>query len=323
MLGIWQAPLEQGLAYGILVLGVYLTFRTLNHPDLTIDGSFPLGAAIAASAIIKGIHPLFATLLGFVGGFVAGMVTGILNTKLKISGLLAGILTMTGLYSVNLRIMGGRSNIPLIRETTLVTMAQDTMGMAWGIVVLFALIVAFIKLVLDYFLHTEMGLGLRACGDNEKMIKALGVDTDFYRIFGLAMANGLVGMAGSLVAQYQGFADVGMGIGTAVAGLASVILGEAILRPKTIFTATLSAVFGSVLYRFTITLALRAGFAATDLRLVTAVLVIVALALPKLKETKLAKKVFDIKKQAEVQPAEVVRREANPITTLVTSLIRK
>ncbi|MDD4263554.1 MAG: ABC transporter permease [Firmicutes bacterium] len=301
MLGIWATPLEQGLAYGILVLGVYLTFRILNYADLTVDGSFPLGAAIAATAITKGIHPAYATMLGFFGGALAGTVTGFLNTKLKISSLLAGILTMTGLYSVNLRIMGGRSNIPLLREATLVTMAQDKIGFEWGAICLFGFIVVIIKLVLDYFLHTEIGLGLRACGDNEKMIKALGVDTDLYKIFGLAVANGLVAMAGSIVAQYQAFADVGMGIGTAVAGLASVILGEAIIRPKTIWTATLSAVLGSILYRFTITFALRAGFAATDLRLVTAVLVIFALALPRIKEMKLVKKIAEAKKLLRVK----------------------
>lgn len=313
MLGIWATPLEQGLAYGILVLGVYLTFRILDYPDLTVDGSFPLGAAIAATAITKGIHPVYATLLGFLGGAMAGTVTGFLNTKLKISGLLAGILTMTGLYSVNLRVMGGRSNIPLLRESTLVTMAQDSIGFEWGAIVLFALIVVIIKLIMDYFLHTEIGLGLRACGDNEKMIKALGVDTDLYKIFGLALSNGLVGMAGSLIAQYQAFADVGMGIGTVVAGLASVILGEAIIRPKTIMRATLSAIFGSILYRFTISISLRAGFAATDLRLVTSILVICALALPKFKELRFVKKFTEAKKSANAEMAEYKPQQASTL----------
>lgn len=307
MLGIWATPLEQGLAYAVLVLGVYITFRILDYPDLTVDGSFPLGAAIAATAITGGIDPILATLLGFLGGAAAGLVTGFLHTKLKISGLLAGILTMTGLYSVNLRVMGGRSNIPLLREATLVTKAQDHLGFEWGAILLFAFIVLIIKVLLDYFLHTEIGLGLRACGDNEKMIKALGVDTDLYKIFGLAIANGLVGMAGALIAQYQAFADVGMGIGTVVAGLASVILGEALIRPKTIMRATLSAVFGSILYRFTISIALRAGFAATDLRLVTAILVVIALSAPKVKEFSFFKKFFEAKDQKEVQKEVVYK----------------
>lgn len=310
MLGIWITPLEQGLAYAILVLGVYLTFRVLDYPDLTVDGSFPLGAAVAATLITKGVHPLLATFSGFLGGALAGTVTGFLNTKLKISGLLAGILTMTGLYSVNLRVMGGRSNLPLLREKTLVTISQDTLGFNWGAIVLFAVTVLIIKLILDYFLHTEIGLGLRACGDNEKMVRALGVDTDLYKIVGLALSNGLVGMAGSMIAQYQAFADVGMGIGTVVAGLASVILGEAIIKPKTIIRATLSAVLGSILYRFTIAIALRAGFAATDLRLVTAVLVVIALSAPKLKEIGLFKKRNEAKKATKTNPAIIARSAA-------------
>lgn len=309
MLGIWATPLEQGLAYAVLVLGVYLTFRILDYPDLTVDGSFPLGAAIAATAITRGIDPLVATLLGFLGGAIAGAFTGLLHTKLKISGLLAGILTMTGLYSVNLRVMGGRSNVPLLREDTLVTLAQARFGFAWGAIILFVAFVLLIKLLLDYFLHTEVGLALRACGDNEKMIRALGVDTDIYKIFGLALSNGLVGMAGSLIAQYQAFADVGMGIGTVVAGLASVILGEALLKPKTIMSATLSAIVGSILYRFTITLALRAGFAATDLRLVTAVLVIVALSVPKIKELPFFKKT--VQEKESTQNKKVYNQQAS------------
>ncbi len=310
MLGIWATPLEQGLAYAILVLGVYLTYRILDYPDLTVDGSFPLGAAIAATLITKGIHPFLATVGGFLGGALAGTVTGFLNTKLKISGLLAGILTMTGLYSVNLRVMGGRSNLPLLRKTTLVTMFQDNLGFNWGAIVLFATTVLIIKIILDYFLHTEIGLGLRACGDNENMIRALGVDTDRYKIVGLALSNGLVGMAGSMIAQYQAFADVGMGIGTVVAGLASVILGEAIIKPKTIIRATLSAILGSVLYRFTIAIALRAGFAATDLRLVTAILVVIALSAPKLKELVLFKKSTEVQKAAKTNPAIIARSAA-------------
>ncbi|NPV53262.1 MAG: ABC transporter permease [Firmicutes bacterium] len=275
--------LEQGLAFGIMALGVYLTFRILDFPDLTVDGSFPLGGAIAATMIVGGYNPILATLVALLAGLIAGGVTGLLNTKLKISGLLAGILTMTALYSVNLRIMG-RSNIPLLRRETLITMLKDAgLPEAFVALITFLALTIILKLLLDWFLMTEIGLALRATGDNEAMIRSLGVDTDAMKLLGLSLSNGLVALSGALVAQYQGFADVGMGVGMIVTGLASVIIGTVVLLPRNIGAATLGAVLGSIIYRFAVFFALRAGFAPTDLKIVTSALVVVALAAPALR----------------------------------------
>ena len=275
--------LEQGLAFGIMALGVYLTFRVLDFPDLTVDGSFPLGGAIAATMIFSGYNPVLATLVALLAGFIAGGVTGLLNTKLKISGLLAGILTMTALYSVNLRIMG-RPNIPLLRRDTLITMLEHAgLPRAFVALIAFLALTIILKLLLDWFLSTEIGLALRATGDNEAMIRSLGVDTDAMKLLGLCLSNGLVALSGALIAQYQGFADVGMGVGMIVTGLASVIIGTVLLAPRSIGAATLGAILGSVVYRFAVFFALRAGFAPTDLKIVTAGLVVVALAAPTLR----------------------------------------
>jgi putative ABC transport system permease protein len=280
---IISGSLEQGLVYGIMALGVYLTFRVLNFADLTVDGSFPLGGAVAAALIVSGTPPLIATTAAMMAGMLAGAVTGILYTKLRIAGLLAGILTMTGLYSVNLRIMG-RANIPLLRQNTLFTQLHDTFTNLTYLDLLFFLLLALvIKLLLDAFLSTDFGMAMRATGDNPDMIRSLGVDTQAMVIAGLCLSNGLVALSGALVAQYQGFADAGMGIGTIVVGLASVIIGTGIIRPHTIFRATLGAVLGAVIYRLAIFFALRMGLAPTDLRIMTAILVIGALSAPTVK----------------------------------------
>lgn len=279
-----SGSIEQGLAYGILALGVFLTFRILNFPDLTVDGSFPLGGAVAATLIVGGTHPLAATAWAVVCGLGAGLATGILHTKLRITGLLAGILTMSALYSVNLRIMG-RSNVPLLREPTLFTHLRD-----WGFdhpyqaLVVFLVIAVGLKMLADWFLATELGLAIRATGDNPRMIRSLGVDTEATTILGLSLANGLAALSGALVAQYQGFADVGMGIGMIVVGAASVIIGSSLIRWPGIFWGTLAALVGSVVYRLAVFFALRAGFAPTDLKIVTSLLVVGALALPTLRE---------------------------------------
>ncbi len=279
-LGALSGALEQGLVYAVMALGVYLTFRVLNFPDLTVDGSFPLGAAVAARLITGGASPVAATLVAPFLGFAAGAVTGILNTRLKISGLLAGILTMTALYSINLRVMG-RANIPLLRSASVLTVL-NRLGVPSSVsaLALFVAVVALLKLALDVFLRTEFGLALRATGDNEVMIRSLGVNTDSAKIVGLGLSNALVALAGALVAQYQGFADIGMGIGMVVAGLASVIIGGALFAPRSIGLATLGVVAGSLVYRFAVFFALRMGFAPTDLKIVTALLVVVALAGP-------------------------------------------
>ncbi|NLY51818.1 MAG: ABC transporter permease [Firmicutes bacterium] len=268
--------LEQGLVYGIMALGVYITYRILHFADLTVDGSFPLGAAVAARFIAAGGSPLMGTVLAMAAGMLAGLTTGFLNTKLKISGLLSGILTMTALYSVNLRIMG-RANIPLLRKPTLVSWFGER-GMApW---VLFLITLVLIKILLDLFLKTEIGFAIRATGDNEQMIRSCGVNTDGMKLVGLGLANCLVALSGALVAQYQGFADVGMGVGTVVAGLASVIAGQALVRFHGLGWATTGVIVGSLIYRVAIFAALRLGLAPTDLKLITAVLVVLALSGP-------------------------------------------
>jgi putative ABC transport system permease protein len=276
-LGAVFRVLEQGLVYAVMAVGVYLSSRVLDFPDLTVDGSFPMGAAIAARLLIGGIHPLVGTLLAPVAGFFAGAATGILNTKLRISNLLAGILTMTALYSVNLRVMG-RANVPLLRTGTVLTVLQEKgIPPTLSAFLLFCIVVVVVKFMVDIFLRTEFGLALRATGDNESMIRSLGVNTDSMKIIGIGIANALVALSGALIAQYQGFADIGMGIGTVVAGLASVIIGEAIIPPRSVGMGTLGAITGSVVYRLAVFLALRLGFAPTDLKLVTALLVIAAL----------------------------------------------
>lgn len=282
-LNILQGTIEQGLVFGLLAMGVYLPFRILDFPDLTVEGSFPLGASVAAVLIINGVNPFVATFFAFIAGVLAGMLTGIINTKLKIAGLLAGILTMTSLYSINLRIMG-RSNIPLLRERTILTILEK-----WGLpdrytaLIVFAVIALLVKLLLDYFLYTEIGMAIRAAGDSPTMIESLGGNTDQIKIFGLGLANGLVALSGALTCQYQGFTDVGMGIGMIVIGLASVIIGEVVIRTSRIVFATLGVIVGSIIYRLAIAVALQLGFAPTDLKVVTAVLVILALGAPSLR----------------------------------------
>ena len=273
-------PITQGLVYGIMALGVYLTFRILDFPDLTVDGSFPLGAAVAARLIVGGVSPLAATLAAIFSGMIAGVITGVLNTKLKITGLLSGILTMTALYSINLRIMG-RANIPLLGETTIFDLLEP-LGLSTDMVILVSfLFISFAaKFIIDWFLQTELGLSLRATGDNKEMIRSLGVNTDNTVILGLALSNGLVALSGALVAQYQGFTDVKMGIGMIIIGLASVIIGETVINSEKIKLATLGVLMGSIVYRAVITLALRMNLNPNDLKLITALLVIGALGAP-------------------------------------------
>lgn len=273
--------IEMGLIYAIMALGVYLTFRVLNFPDLTVDGSFTTGAAVAAKLIIDGVPAWAATIAGFFSGAIAGWITGILHTKGGINGLLAGILTMIGLYSINLRIMG-KSNLPLLREETLMTPLREGGILGTGLsILIFAAVAIAIKLVLDWFLNTDQGLALQATGDAEEMVRSFGVSTDRAKILMLSLSNGLVGLCGALIAQYQGFTDIGMGIGLIVVGLASVILGQAIFGSRGVFVATLAVVLGSVLYRIIIALALGVGFNPNDMKLISAVLVVIALVLPR------------------------------------------
>jgi putative ABC transport system permease protein len=282
--------LEQGLAYSLVALGIVISFRILSFPDLTVDGSFPLGAAVVARLMVEGVPPAYCILAAILAGFVAGCCTGILYTKLKINSLLAGILIMTILYSVNLRIMG-RSNIQLLTVNTLLTPLENLDVNRFIPIVAFFFVVSFgIKILTDLFFHTQLGFAMRATGDNEQMIRSLGVNTDNVTVLGLGISNAFVALSGALVAQDQGFADVGMGIGMIVAGLASIIIGEAITGKQTVRRMTFAALLGSIIYKWIISMGLRLGLAPTDLKLATGIMVILALGVPALrkqKETKL------------------------------------
>ncbi|GAA1777779.1 MULTISPECIES: ABC transporter permease [Agromyces] len=276
-----NAALELGLLYGIMALGVYLTFRVLNFPDLTVDGSFTTGAAVAASLIVQGVPAPVATLAGAASGAVAGIVTGVLYTKGRIDGLLAGILTMIALWSINLRIMG-KSNLPLLREDTVMTPLRDNglLGGPWSILI-FAIFALVLKFAIDWFLSTDLGLSIQATGNNEQMIRSFGVNTHFTTILTLAISNALVALCGALVAQYQGFADVSMGIGLILVGLASVIIGQAIIAGRSVWVATFAVLVGAIIYRLVIFFALAAGLNPNDMKLISAVLVVAALLLPR------------------------------------------
>jgi putative ABC transport system permease protein len=291
---IVTSALEQGLLYGFMVLGVFLTFRVLDFPDLTVDGSLPLGAAVTATLITNGYSPFAATAAGVLAGLCAGCVTGFLHFLLKSGNsdsnygpkLLAGILTMTALYTVNLRIMG-RSNIPLLGVDGVFEKVGDFLSatmISWNLILALAALALIIKYLLDWFLHTEFGLTLQATGDNEQMIRAMGTNTQLTRVIGLGLANALVALTGSLVAQQQGFADIGMGIGTIVAGLAGVIMGEVIFGARSISWVLFSVIGGSIVYRLLIAVSLRFGIAPTDLKLLTAALVVVALSVPTIRQ---------------------------------------
>ncbi len=289
MEAIVTTALEQGLLYCFMVLGVFITFRVLDFPDLTVDGSLPLGAAVTAAMIAAGQSPVVATVAGVGAGLSAGVLVGLLHILLKTGDasnygpkLLAGILMMTALYTVNLRVMG-KANTPLLGVETLF----DKLGAAisyvmtsWTLIAALIVLALVVKYLLDWFFHTEFGLCMRATGDNEQMIRSMGTNTDLTRVIGLALANALVALSGSLVAQQQGFADVGMGIGTIVAGLASVIIGEAIFGMRSISWVLFSVIGGSIVYRLLIAVALQIGIAPTDLKLLTAILVVVALSVP-------------------------------------------
>jgi len=281
--------IEIGFAYGIMVLGVYITFRILDFPDLTVDGSLPLGAAVSAVAISNGVNPYLSLIYAIAAGFLAGMVTAILNTKLKILHLLASILTMIALYSINIRIMSG-PNITLLGADTVFDTAINlgVPGHFAGMTI-FAVIAVICLIGIIWFLTTELGQTMLATGDNPQMIRSLGVNTDNIVILGVGISNGLVALSGALVAQNQGAADVGMGIGTIVAGLASVIIGETVFGCNSIARAFIAALLGSIVYRLAIALALGLeigdfSFSPSDLNLITAVLVIVALTIPSIKK---------------------------------------
>lgn len=288
--------IEMGMIFAVMALGVYITFRVLNFPDLTVDGSFVTGAAVTAVLLVNGVSPIMSSLVSLIAGFIAGLCTGILHTKGKINPLLSGILMMIALYSINLRIMGttldgdvSRPNIPLLNTDTLITQFDAFVANAglgtYGLLICLALITLFFKIFTDYFLKTEIGLALRATGDNQQMIRSFSANTDGMIILGVAISNAFVAFSGSLLAQYHEFADVNMGTGMIVVGLASIIIGETLFGKKTIFRTTLAVVFGAILYRIIISLALSSGILdASDQKLITAVLVILALVVPHMTE---------------------------------------
>jgi putative tryptophan/tyrosine transport system permease protein len=286
-----------GLILALLALGVFLSFRVFAFPDITADGSITFGASIAAVLLVHGVNPLGATAAAFVAGMLAGASTGTLHTRFKIQGLLSGILVMTALYSVNLHVMG-KSNVPLLSSVTLATRAEyagrrlldnastvNLLGWNVGVrdvSVLLAMFAAttFVSILLYAFLRTNLGTAMRATGDNDQMIRAMGVSDASMKTFGLSLSNGLVALSGALLAQYQGFADVQMGIGMVVWGLASVIIGETLVGARQLGLTIIGAVMGSVLFRLLVAIALRWGLNPNDLKIVTAVFVFLALTIP-------------------------------------------
>lgn len=285
--------LEIGFIYGLVAMGVYLTFRILDFPDLTVDGSFTLGAAVTATLIVSGINPYLSTLIGSLAAACAGLVTAWLNLRFNILHLLASILTMTALYTINLRIMG-KPNVALIMEPTMLTPFESFGIPSMYMRVIFVAVCAIIGgLLVAWFLYTQYGLAMRAVGSNKRMAQANGIVVKEKVYVGLALSNGLVGLAGALFAQTNGFADSTMGIGTIVVGLAAVIIGESLFATRSILIIVMSCILGSILYRIAVSFALNAdflGFQASDLNLITAVLVALALVFPKLRSERKAKK---------------------------------
>ncbi len=311
---------ESGIIYAIMALGVYMSFRILDFPDLTVDGSFVTGSAISATIIANGGNPIAATIAALFAGFIAGCMTGIIHTVGKINNLLSGILMMIALYSINLRIMG-KSNVSLLNTDTVFTKISkisqqsgidsffnfllDAIGLTgshpdtWGILLYMIVVTFLFKLLTDWFLKTEIGLALRATGDNQRMIRSLSANTNLLIVLGLGLSNAFVAFSGALIAQQGGFADVGMGIGMIIIGLASVIIGEAIFGTKTIARTTLAVIGGAIIYRLVVTLALRVEFLEPgDMKLITAIIVILALTAPKIWSRSREKKA-QMRKKAE------------------------
>ena len=286
-----QGGTTLGLIWGIMALGLYLTYRVLNYADLTVDGSLTLGGAISAVCIAAGMNPILAICIAVIGGMIAGFVTGILHTKLGIPDLLAGILTQFALYSVNLRIMG-KANFGLLNQTTLFTQIK-AMGVPsrWaGFIVGIVLAIILVNIVYCFF-GTEIGCAVRATGNNPQMVKAMGANTRTYIVLGLVVGNGLVAMSGAILAQYQGYADINMGVGTIVIGLAAIMIGEVIFSKRTYHHRLTGVILGSVVYRiiiafvlrFSLMVALPIRITTDDMKLITAIIVVIALVSPKIK----------------------------------------
>ena len=263
--------IEQGLIYAPLVLGVYITYKILDFPDLSVDGTLPMGAAVAATLIVHGVNPLLACVIAMVAGACAGMITGFLHVYLKITNLLSGILVMTALYSINLRIMG-RANVPLLSSETMFTGAVPPVVVAFIVMII-------VKILLDLYMKTYAGLSLRAVGANEQLVSSLGQNTGKVKITGLAMSNSLAALTGALMCQYQSFADIGMGNGTIITGLAAVILGNTLFGKIRFIQGSFAVIIGSILYKASTAAALKAGLAASDLKMMTSIIFILVIVL--------------------------------------------
>ena len=292
-----QGGITLGVIWAIMALGLYVTYRVLNYADLTVDGSLTLGGAISAVYVAAGFHPLLAILLAAIGGMLAGALTGVLHTKFKIPDLLAGILTQFGLYSINLRIMG-KANFGLLNQVTIFSIVKE-MGIPskWA-GLLIGVIFAVLLIALIYcFFGTEIGCALRATGNNPQMVEAMGGNTKTYIVLGLILGNGLVAMAGGILAQYQGYADINMGVGSIVIGLAAIMIGEVLFSKRSYVHRLTGVVIGSIVYRIIIAFVLRISLSANlpikitadDMKLITAIIVVVALVMPGLKDAAMAK----------------------------------
>ena len=288
MLELVFSTVGQGLEWSVMAIGVFLTFRILDVADLSVEGTFPLGAAVAATCIAEGLGIVPGYLLAILAGGVAGAVTGLITTKLRIPALLSGILTMIGLYSVNLHVMG-KANVGLLQDETIFTLVEKLapVGVAGSALIVGAVLAFVVASIIYWFFGTEIGTAVRATGFNPQMARAQGINTNAMVVLGLVVSNALVAVSGATVAQANGFADVGMGTGTIVIGLASVIIGEVLFSPKSFKTSLVAVVLGSIVYRIVIALVLEMGMPPNDLKLFTAVLVAAALSLPLLK-TKLS-----------------------------------
>lgn len=274
---------EQGMIYAVMALGMYITYKILDFPDMTVDGSFPLGASLSAVLISQGMNPYLTLLLSFAAGLVAGTITGLIHVKLKVRDILASIIMMTALYSVNLRI-AGKANLPIYNCDNIYNnrvMDRISAGVLapYKNLIVIAVIVLLVKCVLDWYLKTKSGYLLKAVGDNETLVTSMGIDKGKIKILGLAIANGLVSLSGSMFAQQQRFFDASMGVGTAVIGLASVIIGTALFGQISAFGFSISVILGSILYKGCVAAAIRIGLQSTDLKLVTAVLFLLILVL--------------------------------------------
>lgn len=268
-MGVLINILEQGLLFSLVSIGVYITYKILDFPDLSVDSTFPLGAAISAALLVNGVNPWISIIIATLGGALAGGITAFLHVKLKITNLMAGILVMIGLYSINLRIMG-KANVPLFNTPNLFKSSIPA-------IVVILIMVIVVKILLDLYLKTKSGFLLVAVGDNEQVVSSLGVNKDLVKVLGLMISNALVALAGALTAQYQGFSDVGMGTGTVVMGLAAVIIGTSLFERLSFVKVTTLSILGAIIYKAAIAIVLKLGLNANDLKLMTAIIVVIAL----------------------------------------------